>query len=182
MSMETKPTKGAPSAPERQGGYEHSDAHIGGLLKFGFWLAMILVVTLVAMKFTYHFYARMEPLGAPASPFTNVRQIPSGPLLQAEPHTDLQTYCEAQEQQVNTYGWVDKQGGVVRLPVDRAMDLLLERGLPTRQPSETSAGTSSEITAPLLPSVEDAQGQCNFVEEERKAQAPIGPEGNEQEQ
>jgi hypothetical protein len=34
------------------------------------------------------------------------------------------------------YGWVDREAGVVRLPIERAMELLLERGLPTRPEAE----------------------------------------------
>ena len=37
-----------------------------------------------------------------------------------------------EEQTLNSYGWVDQQAGVVRIPIDRAMDLLAQRGLPTR--------------------------------------------------
>lgn len=174
MSMETKHPAGAHSEHEAGAGYERRDANIRGLLEFGFWLAMVLVVTLLAMKLTYHFYARIEPVGPPASPFVNVREIPPGPLLQVAPHIDLQTYCEGMEQQVNTYGWIDQPGGVVRLPVDRAMDLLLERGLPIRPASEAPPATSSVVmAAPLVPSVEDAQGQCSFVEDERRSEAPI---------
>ncbi len=33
-----------------------------------------------------------------------------------------------------TYGWVDKESGVVRLPIARAKQLLLERGLPDTTP------------------------------------------------
>ncbi|MFZ3200702.1 MAG: hypothetical protein WA175_06085 [Candidatus Acidiferrales bacterium] len=173
MSMETKDRRSAHPEPDREAGYERRDANIRGLLEFAFWLAMVLVVTLLAMKLTYHFFAKMEPVGPPASPFTNVREIPAGPLLQAAPHLDLQTYCEGQEQQVNTYGWIDQQQGTVRLPVDRAMDLLLERGLPTRAPSETPPGSSAEVEAPFLPATEDAQGQCSFVEDQRMSEAPI---------
>jgi hypothetical protein len=174
MSMETKRPGGAHSEPDAGAGYEQRDANIRDLLKFGFWLAMVLVVTLVTVRWTYHFYARIEPVGPPASPFVNVREIPTGPLLQVAPHVDLQTYCEDQEQQVNTYGWIDQPGGVVRLPVDRAMDLLLERGLPTRPASEAPPTTSSGVMAlPFIPSVEDARGQCSFVEDQRESEAPI---------
>jgi hypothetical protein len=30
------------------------------------------------------------------------------------------------------YGWVDKEGGVTRIPIDRAMELMLQRGFATR--------------------------------------------------
>src|SRR5271170_2149217 len=97
MSMETKHTH---PEPDPGAGYERRDANIGDLLQFGFWLAVVLVVTLFAMRWTYHYFARTEPVGPPASPFTDVREIPSGPLLQVTPHVDLQTYCEGQQQQV----------------------------------------------------------------------------------
>jgi len=173
MSMETKDRRSGHIEPNREVGYERRDANIRSMLEFGFWLAMVLVVTLFAMKLAYHYFAKMEPVGAPASPFTNVREIPAGPLLQSMPHVDLQTYCEDQQQQVNTYGWVDQQAGVVRLPVDRAMDLILERGLPTRAASQAPPGSSAEAEAPFLPVTQDAQGQCSFVEDQRISEAPI---------
>ena len=188
MSMETKrPRRAAHSTPDPGAGYERRDANLRGVLEFGFWLAMVLLITLVGIRWTYHYFARTQPVGPPASPFTNVREIPPGPLLQAAPHADLQTYCEAQ-QQVNTYGWVDQQQGVVRLPVDRAMDLLLERGLPVRALAEVRElstlaqgealrESSAGAEPPFLPNTEDAQGQCNFVEEERQGQAPIESNG-----
>ena len=30
---------------------------------------------------------------------------------------------------LHSYGWVDQQAGIVRIPIDRAMTLLTERGL-----------------------------------------------------
>jgi hypothetical protein len=36
------------------------------------------------------------------------------------------------------YGWVDREAGIVRLPIERAMELLLERGLPTRPEAEVA--------------------------------------------
>ncbi len=33
---------------------------------------------------------------------------------------------------LNTYGWVDRANGKVHIPIERAMDLLLQRGLPVR--------------------------------------------------
>jgi hypothetical protein len=31
---------------------------------------------------------------------------------------------------LNSYGWVDKEQGVVHIPIERAMDTVVERGLP----------------------------------------------------
>ncbi len=37
---------------------------------------------------------------------------------------------------LNTYGWVDRQAGKVHIPIERAMQLLLQRGLPIRPPDQ----------------------------------------------
>ena len=39
-----------------------------------------------------------------------------------------QEHRDSQREQLETYGWVDKEGGVVRIPIERAMDLVLEHG------------------------------------------------------
>jgi hypothetical protein len=67
--------------------------------------------------------------------------VPPSPRIQPDPRVDLRNYAESQEKLLNTYGWIDRQNGIVRLPIDRAMELLLERGLPTR------SGSGQEKTA-----------------------------------
>ena len=43
------------------------------------------------------------------------------------------TCCgRAKREKLTSYGWVDKEGGVARIPIDRAMDVMLERGFPAR--------------------------------------------------
>jgi hypothetical protein len=94
--------------------------------------------------------------------------IPSGPLLQVKPHQELETYCSAQQQNVTTYAWVDQPSGVVRIPVDRAMELILAKGLPARTASEaTAAGTV--VTTPTVAGETDVQGQCGYLTEPTEA-------------
>ena len=92
-----------------------------------------------AMVHTYNFFAKHESLGPPASPFENQRELPPQPRLQPHPATDLKRYCEVEQQQLTTYGWVDKNNGLVRIPVDRAMDVVLQKGLPARPANQASA-------------------------------------------
>jgi len=56
---------------------------------------------------------------------------PQPNLLVNEP-LNLATFRAQEEEKLTTYGWVDRNAGVVRIPVERAKDLLLERGLPVR--------------------------------------------------
>jgi hypothetical protein len=55
---------------------------------------------------------------------------PAGPSLQPLPALDLARFRAEEELALGTYGWVDKDKGIVRIPIERAMGLLAERGLP----------------------------------------------------
>lgn len=61
----------------------------------------------------------------------------SEPRLQAAPRADLAAYQAAQQRELSQYGWIDREHGLVRLPIARAMDLLVECGLPATPPAGT---------------------------------------------
>lgn len=125
----------APPSP----GYERRDASPGNLLKFAIGLFLILVACIVGMRWMFFYFAKVQQLGPPASPFENARVLPPQPRLQVHPRLDLEKYLDAENRTLTTYGWVDKHNGVVRIPIDRAMDLLLERGLPARSAADAAA-------------------------------------------
>jgi hypothetical protein len=75
---------------------------------------------------------------SPADPI-----VPPGPQLQPspsqgpfprEPWQDMADYRVREEEMLNSYAYNPKTGEV-RIPIDRAMQLLVQRGLPTTQPS-----------------------------------------------
>jgi hypothetical protein len=164
--MATKQPQGEKSPVDRGLGYEPRDANIKGLLQFAFWLAVLLAVTLVGMKWTFNFFKKVEPLGATASPLVQEgqRQLPPSPRLQVHPHQELVEYCEGQQKVVNSYGWVNQQAGVVHIPVDRAMDLVLQKGLPARAASEVPPG-SPTVAPPRVAGSTDIEGQCGYLTE-----------------
>lgn len=53
-----------------------------------------------------------------------------GPRLQVAPETDLATLRAREDGELNHYGWIDKGSGIVRIPIDRAIELTALRGLP----------------------------------------------------
>jgi hypothetical protein len=159
-----------PGEPVDRGpGYEQRDANIKGLIQFAFGMAVVLVVVLFGMRWTFDYFKKIEPLGPTASPMVSAtqRELPPNPRLQANPRDDLQVYCAAQEQAVNTYGWVDQQSGIARIPIDRAMDLILQRGLLSRSSSEVAAAgeTSLASVVPPAPGGGDVRGQCGYLTE-----------------
>lgn len=69
----------------------------------------------------------------PDAPHTNAkiqREFPE-PRLEDNERTELAPFRYQEEQTLNSYGWVDQNAGVVRIPITRAMDLIAQRGLPT---------------------------------------------------
>ncbi len=55
------------------------------------------------------------------------RQIPPEPRLQADPLGDLRALRAEEDALLHGYGWADRQAGTVRIPIERAIELLAER-------------------------------------------------------
>jgi len=75
---------------------------------------------------------------------TGTEESPRPALLVNEPAA-LAEYRRAEAAGRDGYEWVDRNTGTVRIPIDRAKTLLLERGLPTRP---AAAGATSAPAAP----------------------------------
>jgi hypothetical protein len=75
------------------------------------------------------------------------------PRLQVAPQVDLATLRAREDEELKTYGWVDRKAGVVRIPIERAMDLLVSKGLPVRgdpnAPKPTLTPLDMQQTRPL---------------------------------
>ena len=67
------------------------------------------------------------------SPSAQEDRVPPEPRLQTNPRQDLADLrARGRRACSTTYGWVDRNAGVVRIPIEAAMKLTLERGLPAR--------------------------------------------------
>jgi hypothetical protein len=71
-------------------------------------------------------------------------QLASYPRLQVSPPADLQAFRAREEGELNSYGWVDKSAGIVHIPIEWAIELIVENGLPVRTgTNENQVGPSS---------------------------------------
>jgi len=141
----------SPALPENPG-YETRDAKPASIIKFGVILAITVIVVAVAMRWVFGFFAETQSLGPAASPFENARTLPPQPRLQVMPQADIHSYWEKQQETLKSYGWVDQQNGVVRIPIDRAMRLVLERGLPARAAQSETPAPSAPASGETKPS------------------------------
>ncbi len=111
------------------GGHERTDAHVPALAKGLLGLSILVLVSIGLMAWMFDFLAdRGERRPAPA--MATQRVIPPSPRLQVTPSRDVERLRADEEKALSTYGWVDRNAGVVRIPIDRAMDLLVERSKP----------------------------------------------------
>jgi len=130
-------------------GYEHTDADVGAMVKFGFWLGISVVAVMVGIAGSYVFMKRMsvedpQTKAYPLSEETQYR-LPPEPRLQQSPANDIYDFKVEQNKTLTEYGWKDKAAGVVHIPIADAMKLTLERGLPSRESQASSAPPASSL-------------------------------------
>jgi hypothetical protein len=144
---------------EHQGAtHETSDVHIGTLVKFIVILAVSCVIILIAMKYYSNFLegqeeqAELPPASRVNPPGT--RRLPPMPRLQGAPGSELlpmdemKKVREEQDLAVKNYSWVDKSAGIVRIPIEEAKKIVLERGMPARAAGAPGAAAPSPSATP----------------------------------
>jgi hypothetical protein len=116
--------------------HEESDIEIRGVLIFaaGLLVTAVGISFIVWLLFSY-FNAREARQGTPEFPLaaTEEHRLPPEPRLQTNPREDLRGLMDAEQRTLTTYGWVDRNAGIVRIPIDEAMRLTVQRGLPARE-------------------------------------------------
>jgi hypothetical protein len=121
------------SAEPARHGHEERDVQLRPLIISGMGLAMLAGLSLLAMWLLFdYFAARRARLELAPSPMFEARQLPPEPRLEVSPQQDLRQMRAAETAVLHSYGWVDRQAGIVRIPIERAIELLAERGLPAR--------------------------------------------------
>ena len=117
----------APHATPPGVGHEHADVNARPIVIAGFGLAIMLIIVAGLMLGLYDFFAAREArLSPPANPLAAAEgpRLPPQPRLQVHPVKDLRELRAAESAILDNYAWVDKSAGVVRIPIQRAMDLL----------------------------------------------------------
>ncbi len=119
--------------------YESSEVRIRPLIAAGILLAVIVTISTLLMSGMFNFFASRNAAQHPAaSPMADSRKPPSGPLLQPDPSKELADARAHEEALIGRYTWVERDSGIVRIPVEKAMELLAKRGLPVRKQVEVT--------------------------------------------
>lgn len=137
---------------------ENDDIDIALILKYGLALTIFTAATLafvwwLTIVYTNRETALQPPRNYPLAAGLEDR-LPATPRLQTAPRTDLADLRSDEEAVLSGYAWVDRNAGTVRIPIEAAMKLVLERGLPARAAVAPAAIDVKKLDATEAPSVE----------------------------
>jgi hypothetical protein len=116
--------------------HETTDINIRGVFAFAVGLIVVGVFVHVFLWLLFvYFNGREMAKVSPQYPLAigQETRLPPEPRLQINPREAMRELRSSEDAVLNGYGWVDKNKGIVRIPIDEAMKLTLERGLPVRQ-------------------------------------------------
>jgi hypothetical protein len=128
--------------------HEPNTVNIPGVVKFLVWLSVaIIVVALLMWGLLHYFDKRKAQAEPPPSPLAQEVRLPPEPRLQGAPGSvgspaqDIRRFREQQDQILNSYGWIDQQNGIIRIPIEQAKKLIEQKGLPATPPIASSGAT-----------------------------------------
>lgn len=113
--------------------HEHTDVRVGLLAKLGIGLVVLTIVVIFAVLGLFRSVVSRETrLEEPRSPLAASPTTYSGPELELSPREELQEKLAVEREFLRSYGWIDREAGVVHIPIEQAIDLVAARGLPSR--------------------------------------------------
>lgn len=147
-----------------EAGFEREDLGARGVFIFMIGLALVAVVIYFVIIGLYSFLDKYERSRmATASPLVSSNGTMSRvvkqeymeqrfkdngvPMLEVNERGQFRDFLIKQENQLNSYGWVDEKAGVAHIPIERAMELLTQRGLPVY--SQGAAEASKKVAGKL---------------------------------
>jgi len=138
-------------------GFERQDLNPRGVYGFLVGLAVGVILVAVLLWGLYDamdaYERKHQPVQSPLVPQTqaNTREVSPGdisafpqPRLERNERSEIDDFRLREEQVLESYGWADQKAGVVRIPIDRATQLIAQRGLPTTPRAGTVPAAGKE--------------------------------------
>jgi len=136
--------------PQHEPAEFDSEIHVRAI--FGVLAGLVLLVALsFAGMWTFSKVLKARSVARDPEPLpvaeANAPRPRPRAALQADPTADMAKFAKEEEAAVTSYAWVDRANGVAQIPVERALEIVAERGLPVPPPLPDAAA-SPEPAAP----------------------------------
>jgi hypothetical protein len=132
--------------------HEERDINVWAIGKVGIGLILTTIASILIVLGIFRFLEVQYAAQPPAQPalVQDARQLPPEPRLVPNESATLQEVRTAEDQILNGYSWADQQHTLVKIPINQAIDKVLQKGLPSRAPANTGA---SGVTVPTASSL-----------------------------
>jgi hypothetical protein len=118
------------AAPAEVRAYEPDAIDVRRIVAAALIVAAIVVGCAMTIALLDRGFARGYGREPPAPRLVQAPPV-KGPALQPDPKSELEAYRASQQSLLHAYRWVDRPRGVVQIPIEQAMRLLVERnGVP----------------------------------------------------
>lgn len=104
-------------------------------------IGVLIVIAAIILPFLlWGIYGHLKTSyghGAAISEAKNFERFnaPPEPNLKPNPVENYREFRRAESEKLNGYGWVDKEKGIVHIPIEQAMQMLVNKGLPEIKPT-----------------------------------------------
>ncbi|MCA0032171.1 hypothetical protein [Mesorhizobium sp. B263B2A] len=129
------------------------------LVAFGAGLVLFIASAAIGMKLAFNTTPTWLPLSANTSP--------ENPELQTAPKQDLTSFRAEEDRQLKMLGWVDRNAGIARIPIDDAMWAVVSNGLPDW--SQQGAGVASTENCALVTAAVPRAPQAQNCQQQSRA-------------
>ncbi len=121
--------------------HENSDVNVGPVFKFLIYLGLFAAIVHGLIWLLLGYFesqsAQSQRVQYPLS--AGQDREPPQPRLQVEPRFDYEAYVTRERDRLEHYRWQDKSAGTVRVPIEKAMQQVVQQGIPTRSVQESGA-------------------------------------------
>jgi hypothetical protein len=150
-----------PTETDASRGYETRDVSLRALVTFAALIAALIAGSLGGLSLLWRYYQeRLGAANAQRESLAEADQLPPRPRLQNTPARDYEEFRREQEAALSQYRWIDGERGIVQIPVARAMDIALEKGvgsLSRENDKPAEVANPRKTRDPLAPPTEEGQ-------------------------
>lgn len=151
-----------------------SEIRFGALLALGGGLLALVLFSAVGVYFLFKsFLGWQERQGSGTPVMERPETMISGPRLLPTPEKTLREFRSQAETALSSYGWIDEAEGIAHIPIERAIEIVGERGLPSRpelapeDPTpETAPGGDATTGIEASPLAAEEEAAARTVDEE----------------